>query len=58
MSRTATIALSLAMGALLVTPPLLAVSQLWPAAIVVLALGVLLFAGLSRPSVRAYLSEP
>jgi hypothetical protein len=38
--------------------PLLAISQLWPAAVFVLVLGVLLFAGLTRPSVRAYLSEP
>jgi hypothetical protein len=38
--------------------PLLAFSQLWPAAVFVLVLGILLFAGLTRASVRAYLSEP
>jgi hypothetical protein len=38
--------------------PLLWFSQLGPAAIFVLVLGVLLFAGLTRPSVRAYLNEP
>jgi hypothetical protein len=38
--------------------PFLAIGQLWPAAIFVLVIGVLLFAGLTRPNVRAYLSEP
>ena len=38
--------------------PLLLLSQLWPAAVVVAVVGALLFAGLTRPSVRAYLNEP
>lgn len=38
--------------------PLLAFSQLWPAALFVLVLGIFLFAGLTRPAVRTYLSEP
>ena len=38
--------------------PLLFLSQLWPAALVMASLSVLLFAGLTRPSVRAYLNEP
>ncbi|MBM4407120.1 MAG: hypothetical protein FJ038_00635 [Chloroflexi bacterium] len=38
--------------------PLLAISPMAPAAIVVLVLGVLLFVGLTRPNVRAYLNEP
>lgn len=38
--------------------PLLLLSALVPAAIFVLVLAVLLFAGLTRPSVRAYLNEP
>jgi hypothetical protein len=37
--------------------PLLLFSQLLPAAIVVLVVAVLLFRGLTRPAVRAYLSE-
>jgi len=38
--------------------PLLALSQLVVEAIFVASLGVLLFRGLLRPEVRAYLSEP
>ena len=38
--------------------PLLWFSQLGPAAVFVLVFGALLFAGLTRPSVRAYLNEP
>jgi hypothetical protein len=38
--------------------PLLLLSALAPAAIVVMVLAILLFAGLTRPSVRAYLNEP
>ena len=38
--------------------PLLLLSALAPAAIAVLVLAILLFVGLTRPSVRAYLNEP
>ena len=37
--------------------PLLVVSQLLPAAVIVLIVAVLLFRGLTRPAVRTYLSE-
>ena len=51
----------LALGlASLIVPlvPLLALSQLVVEAVFVAALGVLLFRGLLRPDVRAYLNEP
>lgn len=38
--------------------PLLALSALLPAALVMVALAVALFRGLTRPAVRTYLSEP
>jgi hypothetical protein len=38
--------------------PLLAFSQLLPAALVVAIVAVVLFRGLTRPTVRAYLNEP
>lgn len=38
--------------------PLLVMNQLFPAAIVVAAVGVAVFRALTRPSVRAYLGEP
>ena len=38
--------------------PLLAFSQLLPASLVVLIVAVVLFLGLTRPSVRVYLNEP
>jgi hypothetical protein len=37
--------------------PLLFLSQLWPAALVVAAVAVVLFRGLTRPSVRGWLHE-
>ena len=38
--------------------PLLLLNQLFPAAIVVAAVGIAVFWALTRPSVRAYLREP
>ncbi len=38
--------------------PLLALSALLPAAVVLAVLAIVLFRALSRPAVRAYLSEP
>jgi hypothetical protein len=38
--------------------PILLLNQLYPAAIVVTAVGIAVFRALTRPSVRAYLREP